>query len=114
MVPERWIAVTPTGHRVRLSEATWIHKVLVSHPELAERPVYEHELRRTLEDPEVIVEGWEGELLSLRWCPMAPHGPKHLCVVYRQAEPVGFVITAFFVSRYGKLLRRKIRWPQQP
>ncbi len=108
--PERWVATTPRGRRIRLSEAAWVRKILVSHPEFAHPPAYEQEIRLAVEQPEYIVEGWEGELLSLRWCPVAPKGPKYLCVVYREAEPIGFVITAFFVSRYGKLLRRVIRW----
>jgi len=114
MAAERWVATTPTGRRVRLSDAAWTQKILVSHPEFAADPTYEQEVRLTLEDPEVIVEGWERELLSLRWCPIAPEGPKYLCVVYRESEPEGFVITAFFVSRYGKLLRRKVRWQKRP
>ena len=114
MAAERWVATTPTGHRVRLSDAAWVHKILVSHPEFSADAGYEQELRRTLEDPEFIVEGWEGELLSLRWCPTAPRGPKYLCVVYREVEPMGFVITTFFVSRYGKLLRRLVRWQKRP
>ena len=114
MATDRWIVTTPTGQAVRLSEAAWVQKILVSHPEFAADPGYEQDVRRTLEAPEVIVEGWEGELLSLRWCPTAPHSPKYLCVVYRDRPPVGFVITAFFVSRYGKLLRRPIRWRKHP
>ena len=113
MTTDCWIATTPTGQAVRLSKSVWVHKVLVSHPEFTADPGYAQEVRRTLEEPEVIVEGWEGELLSLRWCLTAPQRPKHLCVVYRERPPVGFVITAFFVSRYGKLLRRTIRW-QKP
>lgn len=113
MATERWVVTTPTGQHVRLSDAAWVHKILVSHPEFAADPGYEQELRLTLEDPEFIVEGWEGELLSLRWCPTAPRGPKYLCVVYREVEPMGFVITAFFVSRYGKLLRRSVRWQKR-
>ena len=114
MATERWLAVTPTGQQVRPSEAAWTQKILVSHPEFSEDPHYEQEVRRTLEDPEFIVEGWEEELLSLRWCPAAPRGPKFLCVVYRETQPVGFVITAFFVSRYGKILRRRVRWQKHP
>lgn len=114
MASERWIATTPLGKRVRLSDTAWHKKILVSHPEFADDPGYERELHLAVEQPEFIVEGWEGELLSLRWCPVGPKGPKYLCVVYREAEPVGFVITAFFVSRYGKLLRRAIRWQKRP
>lgn len=114
MSPERWIVTTPLGHRVRLSEAAWTKKIQVSHPEFADNPGYEQEVRLAVEQPEFIVEGWEGALLSLRWSPTAPRGSKYLCVVYREAQPVGFVITAFFISRYGKLLNRTIRWQKQP
>ena len=68
---ERWIVTTPLGHRVRLSEDGWIHKILASHPEFGANPAYEFDLRLALEDPEFVVEGWSGELLSLRWCPTA-------------------------------------------
>ena len=114
MALERWIAVTPLGHRVRLSEGAWVSKILVSHPEFGRDAAYEEDLRLALEQPEWIIEGWEGELLSVRWCERAPRGPKHLCVVYRPTEPIGFVITAFFVSRYGKRIRRPIRWRKHP
>jgi hypothetical protein len=111
---DRWIATTPTGHRVRLSHEVWVNKVLVSHPELGTDRGYEDEVRQALEDPEFVVEGWAGELLSLRWSEIAPKHPKYLCVVFREADPLGFVITAFFISRYGKLLRRSIRWRKLP
>ena len=113
MATERWIATTPLNQRVRLSEDGWLRKILPSHPELGANPVYEAELRNTLEEPDLIVEGWADELLALRWCTIAPRSPKHLCVVYRDAQPTGFVITAFFISRYGKLMRRKVLW-QKP
>ncbi len=109
-MPERWTVTTPLGHDVRLSEDGWTQKILVSHPEFGANPEYELELRLALEDPDFVAEGWSGELLSLRWCPTAPSKPKYLCAVYREAEPVGFVITAFFISRHAKLLRRTIRW----
>ena len=114
MSAARWIAVTPLGHRIRLSQAAWTSTIQVSHPEFAERPAYETDIRLSLEEPDWIVEGWGGELLAVRWCPTAPGGPKHLCAVYRVDEPMGFVITAFFVSRYGKLIRRPIRWQKHP
>jgi len=87
--------------------------MLEEHPEFSSRPEYAAELRLAIEKPEYIVEGWQQELLALRWCEIAPHNPKYLCAVYREYDNEGFVITAFFISRYGKLLRRKIKWPQQ-
>jgi hypothetical protein len=114
MSSERWIVKTPLGRAVRLSDAAWLKKILKSHPEFASHPSYEEEVRLAIHDPEFIVKGWEGEILSLRWCLTAPKSPKYLCVVYREAEPIGFVITAFFISRYGKLLRRPNIWKKQP
>ena len=71
------------------------------------------EIKKIIEDPEYIVQGWEGELLAMRWCEIAPKTPKYLCVVYRELNGEGFVITAFFISRFGKLLRRKILWQKR-
>lgn len=114
MTTNLWIAKTPLGQQVRLSEAAWHSKILVSHPEFSIASGYVSELRLAVEDPDFIVEGWEGEFLSLRWCEGAPQSPKYLCVVYRAADPLGFVITAFFISRYGKLLRRPLQWQKRP
>ena len=113
MAHDLWIAKTPLGHSVRLSEAGWSEKIQLSHPEFSSKPQYIQEVRHALEDPDFVVKGWEGELLSLRWCAIAPNMPKYICVVYRPAVPVGFVITAFFISRYGKLLRRGIQWQKK-
>ena len=110
----RWVVTTPLGHRVGLSEDGWKHKILVSHPEFATNPNYELELRLALQGPEFIVEGWSGELLNLRWCPTAPGKPKYVCAVYREVKPLGFVITAFFISRHAKLLRRTVLWQKSP
>jgi hypothetical protein len=57
-----------------------------------------------------LVVGWEGADLALRWSEIAPGEPKHLAVVYREIDEEGFVITAFFVSRHERLLRRGTTW----
>jgi hypothetical protein len=85
----------------------------LEHPEFSTLPEYLNELRRTIEDPEYVIEGWKEELLALRWCESAPVNPKYLCVVYREYENEGFIITAFFISKYGKLLRRNVKWRKQ-
>lgn len=108
-----WISVTPLGEEIRLSHDGWYRKIIISHPEFATGAGYSDEVRGVLQDPEYIVEGWASESLTLRRCQSAPGGEKYLCVVYRPGKSAGFVITAFFVSRYDKLLRRKIRW-QKP
>jgi len=108
-----WKATTPIGEEIHLSRDGWSRKIVVSHPELGSGDGYADEIRLTLQEPEYIIEGWAGESLALKWCQSAPGGGKYLCVVYRMGKPAGFVITAFFVSRYGKLLRRKIKWHKQ-
>jgi len=109
-----WIASSKFNKPIRLNRTTWEDKLLKEHPEFALNPAYLDELRKTIEDPEFIVEGWKEEYLALRWCNFAPKTEKYLCVVYREFEKDGFVITAFFISRYGRLLRRKIRWQKSP
>lgn len=108
-----WRARSVTGKPIRLTARVWFEKIVQEHPEFAEQPNALEDVRLAIEDPAYVVEGWAGELLALRWCPTAPRSPKFLCVVYREEAEDGFVITAFFISRYGKLLRRGIRW-QKP
>ena len=106
-----WVAHAVSGTPIRLTGRVWFEKILREHPELAEMPSAAAEARLALEAPAYVVDGWAGEFLALRWCATAPKSPKFLCVVYRERAHDGFVITAFFISRYGRLLRRRIRWP---
>jgi len=105
-----WNVTSKAGKLIRLTDKVWHEKILLEHPEFSTLPEYINELRKAIEGPEYIVEGWKGENLALRWCEKAPASPKYLCVVYREYANEGFIITAFFISRYGKLLRRKILW----
>ena len=66
--------------------------------------------KKAIEKPDYLVKGWAGELLALRWCDIAPGAPKYICVVYREIRNEGFMITSFFISRYGKVLKRGIIW----
>jgi hypothetical protein len=99
-----------SGRIVRLSESVWFEKILKAHPEFKERSEYLEEIKRTVEEPDYIIIGWAGEYLALRFCEMAPKGPKHLCVIYRELDDEGFIITTFFISKMQKLLRRGMVW----
>jgi len=103
-------ARSKSGRIVRLTKTTWYDKILVGHPEFAEKPEYLEEVKRSVKDPDYIVGGWMGEKLALRRCEIAPRKPKHLCVVYREINDEGRIITAFFTSKYEKLLRRGVLW----
>lgn len=96
--------------RIHLTKATWLDKILKDHPELNIKEEYVNEVRRTVEDPDYIVSGWFGEYLALRFCEVAPKRPKYLCVVYRELNNEGFIITTFFISKPYKLLRRGVLW----
>ena len=97
MEPELSVFVTRSkfGKRIRLTKAIWLNKVLRDHPELSTRKEYVDEVKGAIEDPDYIISGWFGEYLALRFCEVAPKRPKYLCVVYRELNKEGFVITAF-------------------
>lgn len=101
------------GKKIRLVKAVWIGKILRDHPELKAREEYVVEVKRAIEEPDYIVSGWFGEYVALRFCDVAPRSPKYLCVVYREVDGEGFVITTFFISRIHKLLRRGVLWKRQ-
>lgn len=99
-----------SGKLIRLSEVSWFEKILQDHPEFKTRSDYLQEVKKTIQEPEYLVMGWAGEYLALRYSEIAPMGPKHLCVIYREADGGGFVITTFFISKIQKLLRRGVIW----
>ncbi|MBI2916779.1 MAG: hypothetical protein HYY01_02195 [Chloroflexi bacterium] len=98
----------PSGKRIRLTDTIW-RKIRLRHPEFR-APEYLNETRLAVEDPAYVIKGWTTEYLSLRWCTIAPGAPKYLCVVYRELNGDGFIITAFFISRHERLLRREVVW----
>ena len=104
------IARSKFGRRIRLAKATWLDKILIDHPEFGAKEEYVNEVKRAVENPDYIVSGWFGEYLALRFCETSPKSPKHLCVVYRELNEEGFIITAFFISKPYKLLRRGVLW----
>jgi hypothetical protein len=57
--------------------------------------------------PDVVYEGDGGELLAVS----IRSAQRYLVVVYREVSPSdGFVITAFFTTRIGKIERRRVVW----
>ena len=106
-------AMARSKKRIHLTKVTWFDKILKDHPEFGRREEYVDEVKRAVEDPDYIVSGWFGEFLALRFCEGAPKRPKYLCVVYRELDGEGFVITTFFISKPYKLLRRGVLWKRQ-
>lgn len=103
-------AVSRSKKKIHLTKTAWFDKILRDHPELGKKEEYVNEVKRTVEDPDYIVSGWFGEYLALKFCEVAPKRPKYLCVVYREQNKEGFIITTFFISKPYKLLRRGVLW----
>lgn len=69
---------------------------------------YYNDILQTIETPEVIYQGAEGEYLATK---EIEHG-KYLVVIYREiTEDDGFIITAFLTRRKAQLERRRQIWP---
>ncbi len=104
-----FVVHSKSSKEIRLTLAIW-RKIETQHPEFRDRSDYLEAIRSVIEDPDYIIQGWGEGLLALRWCELAPSRPKHLCVVYRELVDDGFIITAFFISRFERLLRRGVLW----
>jgi len=103
------VARSRSSKEIRLTDKIW-RKIETQHPEFRKRQDYLDEIRSAIEDPDYVVRGWGEGQMALRWCEIAPARPKFLCVVYREVDGDGFVITAFFVSRHERLLKRGVLW----
>jgi hypothetical protein len=104
-----FVASSTAGSAIRLTDTIW-RKIQDHHQEFHERDDYLNALRVAIQEPDYVVEGWGRARIALAWCEDAPSSPKHLAVVYRELNSEGFVISAFFVSRYERLLKRGVLW----
>lgn len=95
-------ALSKNGISIRLPEERWLH-ISEQHPELAE---YRNTILSTIEEPDRILAGNNGELMAVRLVDVG----KWLVVVYREFEEDGLIITAFFTRRHRSLDRRTLVW----
>jgi len=89
---------------IRLTDERWSH-ITEEHCELAGMRL---EVLENIANPLRILEGGDGELLSIREI----ENDKFLVVVYRESNNDGFIITAFLTRRIKSLNRRKQVWPK--
>ena len=87
---------------IRLTDERWQH-IFEEHPELEGK---EDEVLQTIEMPEKIYEGKDGELIATR--EIEPG--KLIVVVYKELDLEGFIITAFYTRRLRSFQRRKQIW----
>ena len=94
------VAISKAGIPIRLTDERWFH-IVENHDEVAG---YYDEVLLTVEDPDLIVSGYGGALVAAKQLARG----KYLAVIYKELSPTdGFVITAYFTSRFGKGL---IQW----
>jgi len=98
--------ISKNGLTIRLPEERWQH-IAEQHPELAN---LQPNVIQTLEDPDKILEGKDGELLAVRLL----KDDKYLVTVYRELETDGFIITAYLTRRINSLNKRKELWSRHP
>jgi len=88
---------------IRLTEERWFH-ITEEHSEMAG---YYFEVLETVEEPEAIYEGKEGECIAVREI----EKEKYIVVIYRELNKEdGFVITTFLTRRRKQLERRRKIW----
>jgi hypothetical protein len=99
-------ATAKSGLIIRLPEERWQH-IIEQHPEVAD---LQPNVMHTLENPDRILEGNDGELLAVKLL----KDDKYLVTVYRELEKDGFIITAYLTRRINSLNKRKKLWSQLP
>lgn len=97
------IVTSKNGLPIRLPDERWAH-IMEEHSELAGM---KDQMLNAIAEPELIVEGGDGELLAVK----ESEPGKFLVVVYRELDADGFIITAFLTRRAKSLERRKQLWP---
>ncbi len=91
---------------IALKSKQWEH-ILLKRPWMRD---HLDKIRRTVEEPETILRGTEGELMSIK----SFHdllGGSSLVVVFRTEDGKGFIITVFPTKRVERLYRsREVIW----
>ena len=88
---------------IRLTDERWVH-ITEEHSEMAG---YYFEILETIENPEVIYKGREGEFIAVK----AIEEGKYIVVIYKEtSKEDGFVITSFLTKRKKQLERRPKIW----
>ncbi len=89
---------------IRLTKERWFH-ITEGHPKIAG---YYYDILETVEEPDEVYEGNEGELLALSEMEKG----KYIVVVYKEVnEDDGFIITSFMTTKEESIKRREKIWP---
>lgn len=97
------VATSQRDIPIKLTDERWNH-ILEGHPELIN---HKTDVLKVVSNPELILEGNNGALMGVR--EIEPS--KWLVVVYTELANSGFILTAYFTSRFRSLTKRKQLWP---
>ncbi len=90
---------------IRLTDERWLH-ITVGHPEMAD---YYYEILEAIEQPDLIYEGKNEELLAVKEFDKTT--PKFIVVIYKETDKAdGFIITAFISKRRHEFDKKKLIW----
>ena len=92
---------------IRLTSERWTH-ITTSHTDMNDNKDL---LFKTVENPDMILKGVNGELRAVRFYQKTHLGPKYLMVAYKELSyGEGFIITAYKTSKVDKIVKRGVIW----
>jgi len=92
---------------IRLTSERWTH-ITTSHTDMNDNKDL---LFKTVENPDMILKGVNGELRAIRFYQKTHLGPKYLMVAYKELSyGEGFIITAYKTSKVDKIVKRGVIW----
>ena len=95
------------GIPFRLTSERWTH-ITSSHTDMNDNKDL---LLKTVENPDMILKGVDGELRAVRFYQKTHLGPKYLMVAYKELSyEEGFIITAYKTSKVDKIVKRGVIW----
>ena len=98
--------ISKNGIKIRLTAERWTH-IAEAHDYMAGNLDL---VLETIESPDMIIDGGEGELIAIRYYPNTSISKKDMVVIYKEQGSEGFVITSFMTSRKEKILKKGVIW----
>jgi len=101
------IIKSKNGIPIRLTSERWTH-ITSSHTDMNDNKDL---LLKTVENPDMILKGVDGELRAVRFYQKTHLGPKYLMVAYKELSyGAAFIITAYKTSKVDKIVKRGVIW----
>ncbi|NCO68015.1 MAG: hypothetical protein COY75_10405 [Nitrospirae bacterium CG_4_10_14_0_8_um_filter_41_23] len=98
--------ISKNGKELRLTAERWSH-IVEAHDYMAGNQDLVFE---TLENPDYIVGGGQGEFIALKHYKKTSISEKDVVVIYKEKEKEGFVITAFMTSEPERIIKKGVIW----